>query len=76
MGIFLWIGSGFTLTQYTNSVIVVHVKKKLSPGAALAAMRKTFKGGRTKVMSECPRCGKLCSARERRAACPAHKPKE
>jgi hypothetical protein len=48
------------------------MKKTLTPGAALAAMRKTFKG-KAKVTSECPKCGKLCSARERRAACPAHK---
>ena len=43
----------------------------LSPGAALAAMRKTF-AGPAKVMSKCPRCGKLCSARERRMRCPDH----
>lgn len=48
-------------------------KKPLSPGAALAAMRKTF-GGKAKVMSKCPKCHKLCSARERRYACPAHVP--
>lgn len=44
-----------------------------SPGAALNAMRKTF-GGPARVMAECPRCGKLLSARERRYACPAHQP--
>jgi hypothetical protein len=49
--------------------------KKLSPGAALAAMRKTF-GGKPKVMARCPKCKKLLSARERRAACPAHIPKK
>jgi hypothetical protein len=47
------------------------MKKKLSPGAALAAMRKTFKG-RAKVITACPKCGRLCSARERRAPCPGH----
>lgn len=46
--------------------------KVVSPGAALAAMRKTFKGA-AKVMSKCPKCGKLCSARERRMRCPAHR---
>ena len=49
--------------------------KKLSPGAALAAMRKNFNGP-PKVMQPCPRCGKVLSARERRAACPAHKIKK
>lgn len=47
------------------------MRKRTSPGAALAAMRKTFKG-KPKVLAPCPRCGKVCSARERRMACPAH----
>ena len=49
-------------------------RRKLSPGAALAAMRKNFKGGAPKVMAKCPKCGKLLSARARRYACPAHIP--
>jgi hypothetical protein len=48
--------------------------KKLSPGAALAAMRKSFKGGAPKVMAKCAKCGKMLSARARRYACPAHLP--
>lgn len=46
----------------------------LTPGAALAAMRKTF-GGKPRILAACPKCGRLLSARERRAACPAHTPK-
>ena len=51
----------------------VAMGKKLTPGAALAAMRKTFRG-KPKVLSKCPKCGKLCYARERRFRCPAHVP--
>jgi hypothetical protein len=47
------------------------MKRPLKPGAALAAMRKTFKG-KPKVLRNCPKCGKLCSARELRGACPGH----
>lgn len=39
---------------------------KESLGAALAAMRKTFGGGRSKVMKTCRWCGKTFSARELR----------
>ena len=51
------------------------MKKYPGPGPALARMRKTH-GARPKVMSTCPRCGKVCSARELRGACPAHIPKK
>lgn len=42
--------------------------KPLSPGAALAAMRKTFGGGRPPKRTTCARCGAVCkSARLSRA---------
>ncbi len=43
---------------------------KQSPGAALAAMRKSFKGGRPVKPTACPRCQALCtSSRAARAHC-------
>jgi len=41
--------------------------KPLSPGAALAAMRKTRAGGRPKKLKKCPDCGMKLGAREMRA---------
>ena len=41
-------------------------------GRELAALRKTYGGGRPRREIKCPRCGKTCSAREIRLKCPAH----
>lgn len=44
---------------------------KPSPGAQLAAMRKTH-GGPPRKLEECPKCKQMLTARERRRKCPAH----